>query len=187
MTDDLVNQAFWELASDFPGKADPQRTQRYRERLERERFEPQDVVEGLKRVIHTREVSTYPPYAVIRGRTMDARSDRLRAERVHELPDDGGTGPYLKDLPQAELDALLAEWRVARKKLFKSLSFEANSPQKSRVKPMDAATLAYIREQRALREAAEGTAAHEAPEAGSGATFDAGGPPRAISADDLPF
>ncbi len=79
----LISQAFYELAEDFPSKANPQRQQRYIDRLTAKGFAAVDIAEGLTRIIHVHDAPTFPSFAKVLRYCSEAANDRRVAERAN--------------------------------------------------------------------------------------------------------
>jgi len=79
-TDDL-ERILAPLIDVFPQGATADRVRIYANLLRPEKFQPADVREGVNRLIHVWERTTFPPFAKLLACCNDARELRLRVER----------------------------------------------------------------------------------------------------------
>ena len=143
--------AMAKLRAYCPFRASEERSSMYLNHRNMAKVHTVDLVEAVERLgAMDRKGSSFPALGELLRICGEASGDRIRfaAERVD---DDRGRGPYLKDLPDERRAELLAEWREVRQRLFKSHDAGCDSQPTRRSEPMSAETLAYIREQRALR------------------------------------
>ncbi len=74
-------QAMGELGSFFPSGFKAKVAEEYLNKLYRDDFTNEDIVEGVQREIATRQQRSFPPYAELRARVVEARNDRILATR----------------------------------------------------------------------------------------------------------
>ncbi len=83
--------------------------------LERERYDPRDVSEGVQRLIHAREKATFPKPAEIMRRISEARADRTRADSASARELGDGTRRHTRsDLPHLRAIREIAKYRKGR-------------------------------------------------------------------------
>ncbi len=114
-TDLTIERILSPLIDVFPGGATAERVRIYADLLRPENFTPGDVRDGVSRLIHVWERTTFPPFAKLLSCCNDARELRLTVERLKakKLED----GQRFRKLPQELLDAQLAEIRAFRVKV----------------------------------------------------------------------
>lgn len=114
MTTRTGTQAIGELGRYFSSGFKAKVANEYVARLLRENFTDHDISEGVERVINTRIQRTFPAFAEVRGRAVEAKTERLRAERVQERQTEARPVP----IDPEELERGLAECREFRKSIF---------------------------------------------------------------------
>jgi len=103
-------RAVGRLGDYFPSGSTPLLLSGYLDQLRKDNIDTADVIEGVERVIHTRETRTFPPYAVLLGECREARGVRLK-ERAEDDP--GRWDVYERLTPErtAELLAFFRDYR----------------------------------------------------------------------------
>jgi len=120
------------LVDAFPTGATAKRVQIYADEIRTEGFTPDDLREGVSRVIHVWNDTKFPPFARLKACCKDARSLRLTVER-NEAKEREDKRVFRK-LPQDTLDAQLAEIRQFRLKTWPKRTPDIQTDREARLK-----------------------------------------------------
>ena len=115
-TDHELERILSPLIDVFPQGASAERVRIYADLLRPEGFAPFDLREGVSRLIHVWERTTFPPFAKLMEKCNDARRLRCEVERREAKDQEGAHRPQL--LTDDEREAQLAEIRKFRMKVF---------------------------------------------------------------------
>ena len=115
-TDLTLERILAPLIDVFPGGATAERVRIYADLLRPEGFDLADVREGVSRLIHVWDRTTFPSFARLLSCCNNARELRITVERLNAKKREDGQ--QFRKLPQELLDAQLAEIRKLRLRAF---------------------------------------------------------------------